>query len=391
MKMKKFFEWEISALGLGAMRLPTLGDDGAVDEERAIELVRYAYEHGINYFDTAYRYHEGESEKIVGRALSIYPRESWHLASKFPGHMLVKEPDGRLAFTGFPGKKVYFESPRELFETQLSKCGVDYFDVYLLHNVNETSIDFYLDKEVGLVDYLLEEKRNGRIKHLAFSTHGSPETIERFLSAYEGVFEAVQIQINYMDWSLQNAKAKYELLTKRGLPIISMESVRGGLLAKLPEKAAEILRSADPSASQASWALRWLQAHEGVRIVLSGMSSLEQLKENLELFENPRPLGEDANAVLDRVLEVMLDRVPCTACRYCTEGCPQSLNIPHLISIYNDVKSGSAAGPIGFLLHGMSEEEMPDACIKCGACKAVCPQGIDIPAVLADLAKLLGR
>src|SRR5699024_10120059 len=162
----------------------------------------------------------------------------------------------------------------------LSKCGVDYFDVYLLHNVNETSIDFYLDKEVGLVDYLLEEKRNGRIKHLAFSTHGSPETIERFLSAYEGVFEAVQIQINYMDWSLQNAKAKYELLTKRGLPIISMESVRGGLLAKLPEKAAEILRSADPSASQASWALRWLQAHEGVRIVLSGMSSLEQLKEN---------------------------------------------------------------------------------------------------------------
>ena len=387
MKYQKFYEWDISALGLGCMRLPVKAD-GTVDEEKAVELIRYAYEHGVNYFDTAYRYHEGESELVTGKALSIYPRETFHLASKFPGHMLVKEPDGRLAFTGFPGKKVYFDSPAALFETQLGKCGVDYFDVYHLHNVNETSIDFYLDEEVGIVPYLIEQKKAGRIRHMGFSSHGRPETIQRMLDAFPGVFDAVQIQINYMDWTLQDAKAKYALLEERGIPCISMESVRGGALARLPEKAAAILKAADPEASQASWALRWLQGKPDVKIVLSGMSAMEQLKENLEIFDDPKPLDDAGCRKLNEVLDTMLDLVPCTGCRYCTEGCPAGLEIPKLISLYNEGKN-SRLFQLMSVIRGMKPDELPSACLKCGACKKVCPQGIDIPGVLEAFDKLL--
>ena len=387
MQYRKFYEWEISALGLGCMRLPALPGD-RVDEEKAIELIRYAYDHGVNYFDTAYRYHEGESEIVTGKALSVYPRESFHLASKFPGHMLVKEPDGRLAFTGFPGKRVCFDSPKELFETQLQKCGVEYFDVYHLHNVNESSIDFYLDEEVGVIPYLISEKNAGRIRHLGFSSHGRPETIRRLLDRYPGVFDAVQIQINYMDWTLQDAKAKYELLEERGIPVISMESVRGGALARLPEKAAAVLKAADPDATQASWALRWLQAKPNVQIVLSGMSTLEQLKENLALFDEPKPLDEAGCAKLNEVLDTMLDLVPCTGCRYCTEGCPQQLEIPKLISMYNEAKN-SGVFQLMSVMRGMKPEALPAACVKCGACRRVCPQGIDIPDILEKFDALL--
>lgn len=389
MQYGKFCEWEISTLGLGCMRLPAKEND-RVDEERAVELIRYAYEHGINYFDTAFRYHEGDSELVVGRALGIYPRETWHLASKFPGHMLVKEPDGKLAFTGFRGQRVIFDSPKQLFEKQLEKCGVDYFDVYHLHNVNESSINMYLDEEVGIVEALIAEKKAGRIRHLGFSSHGRSETIERMLEKYPGVFEAVQIQINYMDWTLQDARGKYELLEKHGIPCISMESVRGGALAHLPEKAAAILQAADPEASQASWALRWLQAKPNVRIVLSGMSTLDQLKENLALFDDPKPLDEAGCRTLDQVLDAMLDLVPCTACRYCVEGCPAGLEIPKLIAMYNEAKNGGAFSLMS-VLAGMKPEALPSACLGCGACRRVCPQGIDIPEVLRSFDELMKK
>ena len=290
MEYFKFHEWELSRLGLGCMRLPTKGERGPVDEEKAIALIRYAYEHGINYFDTAYRYHEGESELVTGKALSVYPRESYHLVSKFPGHMLVKIEDGRLAFTGFPGRKVYFADPAEVFETQLKKCGVDYFDIYHLHNLNENSINFYSDESVGVVEYLIEQKKAGRIRHLGFTSHGSAETIARFLDRYPGVFEAVQIQINYLDWTLQDAKRKYEVITERGIPVISMESIRGGALARLPEKGAVILKAAQPETSQAAWALRWLMTLPNLKLVLSGMSTMEQLKENLAIFDSARSI-----------------------------------------------------------------------------------------------------
>ena len=390
MEYFKFHEWELSRLGLGCMRLPTKGERGPVDEEQAIALIRYAYENGINYFDTAYRYHEGESELVTGKALSVYPRESYHLVSKFPGHMLIKTEDGRLAFTGFPGKKVYFASPAEVFETQLKKCGVEYFDIYHLHNVNEGSIDFYTDPSVGVVDYLVEQKKAGRIKHLGFTAHGRADTIARLLDRFPGVFEAVQIQINYLDWTLQDAKSKYRVITEHGIPVISMESIRGGALARLPEKGAAILKAAQPETTQAAWALRWLMTLPNLKIILSGMSDMAQLKENLAIFNDPKPLSEEEKKIVESVVDSMVDRVPCTACRYCTEGCPMGLNIPGLISMYNEAQFGSNFS-IARTLQSMREEELPAACVGCGACAAVCPQGIDIPAVMQKAAKYLHK
>ena len=390
MEYFKFHEWELSRLGLGCMRLPTKGERGPVDEEKAIALIRYAYEHGINYFDTAYRYHEGESELVTGKALSVYPRESYHLVSKFPGHMLVKTEDGRLAFTGFPGRKVYFADPAEIFETQLKKCGVDYFDIYHLHNLNENSINFYSDESVGVVEYLIEQKKAGRIRHLGFTSHGSAETIARFLDRYPGVFEAVQIQINYLDWTLQDAKRKYEVITERGIPVISMESIRGGALARLPEKGAVILKAAQPETSQAAWALRWLMTLPNLKLVLSGMSTMEQLKENLAIFDDPKPLTEEEKQVVESAVASLVDRVPCTGCRYCTEGCPMGLNIPGIISMYNEAQFGGSFA-VAMAVRGMKEEELPTACVGCGACAAVCPQGIDVPTVMLKAAEYLHK
>ena len=384
MQYLKFHEWELSRLGLGTMRLPE--KDGKIDIRQTEEMIDYALKHGINYFDTAYRYHNGESENVVGTILNRYPRESWHLVDKFPGHMLTKEPDGRLAFHGFPGRTDYFDSAADLFEIQINKCQVDYFDIYFLHNVNESSVDLYADDEVGVVDYLFEQKKQGRIRHLGFSSHGTAETIDKFLTKYEGVFDEVQIQINYLDWTLQDAKSKYEVITKHGIPVVSMESIRGGFLARLPEDAAAVLREANPERTQAEWALQWLMSLPNMGIMLSGMSSLEQLKQNIATFDEYKPLTEDEKKVVEKAVEALQQRIPCTACRYCTEGCPMQLNIPELIEQYNVLKTGGSAWAVGDYILALPEDKRPSACIGCGACKAICPQGIDIPSVLSDFA-----
>ena len=384
----KFHEWELSRLGLGTMRLPE--KDGRIDREQTEAMIDYALKHGINYFDTAYRYHNGESETVVGEILAKYPRDSWHLVDKFPGHMLTKEPDGRLAFHGFPGRTDYFESAADLFEIQRNKCGVDYFDIYFLHNVNEDSVSIYADDEIGVVDYLRKQKKAGKIRHLGFSAHGSAELIDEFLTKYEGVFDEVQIQINYLDWTLQDAKTKYEVITKHGIPVVSMESIRGGFLARLTEEAAVILREAEPEMTLASWALRWLQALPNIGVVLSGMSSLEQLKENIAIFDDPKPLNEEEKRLVEKAVAALQERIPCTACRYCTEGCPMGLNIPELIAKYNDVKGGENLMFLKMaMMRDMKPEELPSACIGCGACAAICPQQIDIPGVMKAFAAQL--
>jgi len=384
MNYKDFKGLNISTLGMGNMRLP-VGEGGIIDEDRAQAMIDRAIEAGINYFDTGYRYHGGQSELFVGRALNKHPREKWYLASKMPGHMM-DYIDGKLSFKGYlSGSTVKHVS--EIFEDQLKRCQVDYFDFYLLHNVSETSIGFYTNEEVGVVEYLLEQKKAGRIRHLGFSAHGGVECIRNFLDKYD-CFEFCQIQLNYLDWTLQDAKAKYELLAERGVALIVMEPVRGGKLVNLPDEAKAILEKADPSITPARWALRFLQTLPHVQVVLSGMSSMEQLDDNIELFNDPMPLDEPRMEALQQAVRVMLDAVPCTACRYCTEVCPQGLDIPGLISMYNGAKHDGLGG-IQFALGALKQDKLPTACIGCGACSGVCPQNIDVPDVLKKFSAML--
>ncbi len=385
---KNFQDMELSSLGLGNMRLPTLSEGGAIDEVKARELIEYAYASGVNYFDTAFMYHGGKSESFVGKVLNQYPRESWYLASKMPGHSL-RQSNGKLEFigmlAGLPSMTV-----AEIFEEQLKRCGVDYFDFYMLHNVCETAYDIYTNEELGIVNYLLEQKKAGRIRHLGFSAHGRADTIENFLNLYN-CFEFVQIQLNYMDWKLQDAAKKYEVITNHGIPVIVMEPVRGGQLVSLDEQAHSMLKEARPNDTIASWAFRFLQSLPNIPVVLSGMSNMEQLKENLALFSNPDPTTDAENELLQKVVATMADMVPCTGCRYCCDGCPQKLNIPKLISMYNEMTNAMHFS-LQFTLNAMKEHELPTACIACGACSELCPQNIDIPDIMKKFeAELLKR
>ena len=227
MVYRDFHKLQLSGLGLGAMRLPVIGgDDSKIDEAAAAKMVEYAMENGINYYDTAWGYHGGQSELAMGRILKNYPREKFYLASKFPGYDLSN-----------------MDKVEEIFEKQLEKCQVEYFDFYLFHNVCEMNIDYYLDEKYGIRDYLVKQKEAGKIRHLGFSAHGSREVIKRFLDAYGKDMEFGQLQINYLDWSFQDAKEKAELLKKYNIPVWVMEPLRGGRLASLEEKYEEIGRA----------------------------------------------------------------------------------------------------------------------------------------------------
>ncbi len=384
---KPFHDLNLSQLGMGNMRLPTVGERGPIDEEKARKVIEYAYEHGVNYFDTAYGYHGGESERFVGKVLNQYPRESWHLATKMPGHML-RFSNGRWEFTGYLTGQAA-GSPADIFEEQLEKCGVRYFDFYLLHNLCETAYGFYTDEDLGVVEYLLAQKKAGRIRHLGFSAHARAETIDSFLN-WKDCFEFVQIQLNYMDWTLQDAKRKYEVITNHGLPVIVMEPCRGGRLASLNEKADAMLKKARPKDSIASWAFRFLQSLPNVQVVLSGMTTMEQVVENVKIFSALDATMEEEKELLQQAVATMVNLVPCTACRYCCDGCPQSLDIPKLIAMYNEA-SFENAFTLNFTLGAMVEEELPSACVACGACAEICPQGIDVPDVMKRFAETIAN
>ena len=371
----------LSALGMGNMRLPQ--KDGKIDVEKAREIIDLAYESGINYYDTAFRYHSGESELFIGKALSKYPRETWNLATKLPGHMMHYE-DGKLGFHGYLSD-FHVDHISEVFEAQIERCGVDYFDYYLLHNVNESSIDFYMNPEVGVVKYLTEQKNNGRIRHLGFSSHGSADTIDRFLNAFD-CFEFCQIQLNYLDWTLQDASSKYDVITRHGLSVWVMEPVRGGKLANVDpvtEKAMNEMRTGE---SPASWAFRFLQKLPNVKMILSGMTTLDQLKDNLRTFAYRDPVSEDEWSFLMETAEKMKNLVPCTACRYCTEECVMGLPIPEIIAIYN-AKVNDPSLDLAEAFASFAPDKTPGNCISCGACAQICPQNIQIPDIMAKLAE----
>jgi hypothetical protein len=373
---KNFQNHKLSALGLGAMRLPVIGgDDSKIDETAAEKMVDYAMEHGINYYDTAWGYHGGQSELVIGRALKRYPRESYYLATKFPGYDLSN-----------------MDKVEEIFEKQLKKCGVEYFDFYLFHNVCEMNIDAYLDDKYGIYRYLMKQKRTGRIRHLGFSAHGSYDVMKRFLEAYGEGMEFCQIQLNYLDWNFQDAKGKLELLAEHQLPVWVMEPLRGGKLAELSEEDAELLKNLRPDESVPAWAFRFLQSIPGVTMVLSGMSNSEQLRENIQTFEEEKPLNSKEMEKLLKIANNMVEKIalPCTACRYCVSHCPQGLDIPALLALYNEhcVTDGGFIAPMA--LSAIPEEKRPGACIGCRSCEAVCPQQIKVSEAMADFVRKLG-
>lgn len=371
-----FQDKKLSALGMGAMRLPLKSNNDAdIDEAATAEMVAYAMEHGINYYDTAWGYHDGKSEIIMGKILNKYPRDTYYLASKFPGYDLSNMP------------KV-----EEIFEKQLEKCGVEYFDFYLFHNVCEMNIDAYLDKSYGIFEYLMKQKENGRIRHLGFSAHGNCQVMERFLKRYGEYMEFCQIQLNYLDWTFQDAEKKVKLLEDYHIPVWVMEPLRGGKLAKLPETDEKILKTLRPEEGIPAWAFRFLQSIPSVTVVLSGMSNLPQLKENIATFEEHRPLDDSERKQLLAIADGMLNgTLPCTACRYCTTHCPKGLDIPMLLDLYNEhsFTGGGFLAPMALM--AQPQEKHPSACIGCRSCESVCPQQIKISEAMKDFASKLAQ
>jgi hypothetical protein len=306
--------------------------------------------------------------------------------------MMMQKVDGRYRLSGSNKDNRTFYAPREIFEYQANRCGVEYFDYFMLHNVAEGSYNTYTDEDLGIIDAMLKLKAEGRIHKFGFSSHGRAGTIERFIlhtkERYGDIFDFAMIQLNYMDWVLQKANEKYDVLTRHKLPVIVMEPLRGGTLARLNEKADAILKAARPHDSQASWAFRFLQSLDNVAVVLSGMNSMAQLEENLAIFSKHEPTTQEENAVLHKVLESLVDLIPCTDCKYCVDECPQKLDIPMLLTMYNE-----AGFDIGWYLRAalgaLKDSEKPGVCTSCGNCNPLCPQGIDIPEALKKFNALI--
>lgn len=373
---RDFQDVKLSALGMGAMRLPVVdGDDSKIDEAAAFAMVDEAMARGVNYYDTAWGYHNGNSELVMGKALARHPREKFYLATKFPGYDLSNM-----------GKV------EEIFEKQLEKCQVEYFDFYLFHNVCEMNIDAYLDPKYGTYDYLLAQKKNGRIRHLGFSAHGDYDVMKRFLEAYGKDIEFCQIQLNYLDWDFQDAKRKVELLDQWNIPVWVMEPLRGGKLASLAPEDEAKLKALRPDEGIPAWAFRYLQSIPSVVVTLSGMSNMEQMKDNIATFETDKPLNETELETLHAIAQGMVKKIvlPCTACHYCTSHCPQGLDIPNLLSLYNEhcFTQGGFIAPMA--LSAIPADKQPSACIGCRSCEAVCPQGIKISEAMADFTAKLG-
>ena len=390
----------IARLGFGAMRLPIIdGDASNVDQATLDAMVDTAIKAGVNYFDTAYPYHGGMSEIALGRSLARYPRDSYFFATKYPGHQIADTYD-----------------PAAIFEEQLTKCGTEYFDFYLLHNIYEASIEVYLDEQWGIADYFVEQKKNGRIRHLGFSCHGRPETLKRFLDygarkyaeleqrdpetaalfAGNNIMEFCQIQLNYLDWTLQDAAAKTALLESMNIPIVVMEPLRGGKLAHLNDAQMQQLNASaldganPPARSAVEWSIRWLLGIPNVKTILSGMSDLAQVEENCRIFQESVPLSEVEEGVLMDVAESLKGGVPCTACRYCVDSCPQEIDIPMMMNAYNDLQFDTSF-TVSMQMDAMPEGQRAQDCIQCESCVQMCPQGIDIPTVLEDLAATLDK
>ena len=367
---------QVSALGMGIMRLPCIGQgDAHIDEEKATAIFDYAHEHGVNYFDTSYFYHSGNAEAFAHKTLKRYPEGSWFYATKMPW----SEADGSTI------------NAQKVFDYQLELSGRDYFDYYLIQNVHDTSIKTYMDRSNGIVDTILEQKRKGRIRHLGFSAHATPENLERFMNFVGDDIDFIQLQVNYLDWKLQKAEEKYKMVTEAGFPIVVMEPLRGGRLANVQQEGArELMAQVAPDMTPAEISFRWLQSLDNVRVILSGFGSMEAVEEDVSIFEEEKPLDQAVIDALPEIREKLVAMTPCTECRYCMRVCPQGLEIPRLIRLRDDCKfRTSLIAAMG--VDAIPPEKRADHCIQCGTCTTACPQGIDIPEIMADMVEIMKK
>ena len=356
-------------LGFGLMRLPQA--DGAIDLPQLCSMVDLYMKNGFNYFDTAYVYHQGNSERAIKKSLvERYPRESFQLATKLPSWVMKGAEDRD-----------------RIFNEQLERCGVEYFDFYLLHSLEDGPHDWDYEK-YDCYNWAMEKKAQGKIRHFGVSFHGSPTLLESTLDKHPEI-EFVQIQLNYVDWSspLIRSGELYEILHRRGVPVIIMEPVKGGRLANLRPELEEMLRAVRPDDTPASWAFRFVGSLDGVLTILSGMSTEAQMAENVRLFQHFEPMTAPERELLARIVEKMLDipTVECTNCRYCVDGCPMSIRIPEVFRALNTKRQYPWDRRPNMFYEGLvADSGKASACIACGQCESVCPQHLPIIQLLQE-------
>lgn len=362
---------EMPKIGFGLMRLPE--NDGAIDIDKVNKMVDAYMDAGFNYFDTAYVYHGGNSEKAVKEAIvKRHPRESFTLATKLPAWFIHSEEDRD-----------------KVFNEQLERCGVDYFDYYLLHSVEDgNNYDTYV--KYDCFNWGIQKKAEGKIRHFGFSYHGTPELLVKIVDSHPEI-EFVQIQLNYIDWdnSIVHSGELYKILADRNIPIIVMEPCKGGKLANHDEECTEILKSVRPDKSVASWAFRYVGSLPGIATILSGMTTQEQMEDNMNTFKNFEPLSDEEKAAIDKVVEAMfrVEQIGCTACRYCVDGCPMSISIPDIISAINTKRKFPGDMRPQFFYNGLVARDgngKASDCIGCGQCEGVCPQHLPIIEILKE-------
>lgn len=365
---RKFKDTEVSLLGLGAMRLPCKTPikreaNPLIDYKKGQVLVDAAYNNGVNYFDTAYMYHAGKSEKFVGTALKKYPRESYFLADKLPIWMCPRKSD-----------------MEKVFRKQLERTGHDYFDFYLLHSLNKENYEKC--EKFGAYDFVLEKQREGKIKNIGFSFHGTIEDLKKIVSEHKWDF--AQIQMNYLDWKNQNAEEQYQILTDAGIPVIVMEPVRGGKLAEVSPDIEKMFKKAKPQSSVASWAISFVASHPNVMTILSGMNSLEQMNDNIETLTDFVPMTETEFNICQNAAAMInkSEIIPCTGCDYCAD-CPKDVKISTVFAVYNKMKTGEYTADQAKAEYSKIDSAA-DSCIGCGKCASHCPQSIKIPELMKN-------
>lgn len=357
---------DVPLLGLGCMRLP-MTKNNEIDQDELEKMVDYCMEHGSNYFDTAYMYVGGKSEIAIGKALKKYKRSDFLLADKMPLFHVKKPKD-----------------VQRIFSEQLKKSQVGYFDFYLCHNINGNTAASYRNNNV--YDELLKLKKEGKIKFLGFSFHGTPELLREVVKEHKWDF--CQLQINYLDWRVVKANKQYEIAQAEGIPVTVMEPLRGGALVNLSEKAMARLKADCPDISPAAFGLRWAASRHNVVTVLSGMSNIQQVRENIATFMEYKDLTPEEDKTAEAIAQIIQSQgeINCTACKYCLEACPRDINIPAAFALYNQYKGNGRAGQFRMYYDTLGESERPENCIQCGLCTKNCPQNIKIPELLAKIA-----